>query len=543
MTAALAMGQPEDKRLHGLLVWEPGSPQWLYHMVCRQYFQGRIAEALAWCRRLLAVDETHVRAASIAVHALCQRQMFADAIRLGKRCAAHSPGDDRIWLCLAHAFHAIGRSAAAVGPALHATILRPDDHDSINNLGIILSSQKRFGEARTWLRQALAGKPDHHVTLMNLASILFAEGDLEPATAVCRRILADRPDDAEALINHGTARLDQGRSKEAIILYRRTVALSPDHTSAHLFAAMAYLRLGAFSVGWDLYEWRWRGTSLKLPDYALGRPLWDGGDISGKTILLHGEQGLGDSLQFCRYVPLVAQKAKVLLAVPGALVGLMDTLGSGIQVLRDGEPLPPFDLHCPLMSLARLFRTTSRNVPQDRAYLRADPQSLAAWRRRLEGRGPRIGLAWSGNPAHVGDGRRSLPLRRLLPLIWNSGADWHIVQKDLRDEDRALVAATPRLTWHGDQLTSFDDTAALVSALDLVIAVDTSVAHLAGALGVPTWLMLPFAPDWRWLEDRDDSPWYGSVRLFRQPRPGDWDGVVAGIAEHLASTFDLPMAS
>ena len=383
MTAALAMGQPEDKRLHGLLVWEPGSPQWLYHMVCRQYFQGRIAEALAWCRRLLAVDETHVRAASIAVHALCQRQMFADAIRLGKRCAAHSPGDDRIWLCLAHAFHAIGRSAAAVGPALHATILRPDDHDSINNLGIILSSQKRFGEARTWLRQALAGKPDHHVTLMNLASILFAEGDLEPATAVCRRILADRPDDAEALINHGTARLD----------------------------------------------------------------------------------------------------------------------------------------------------------------LRADPQRLAAWRRRLEGRGPRIGLAWSGNPAHVGDGRRSLPLRRLLPLIWNSGADWHIVQKDLRDEDRALVAATPRLTWHGDQLTSFDDTAALVSALDLVIAVDTSVAHLAGALGVPTWLMLPFAPDWRWLEDRDDSPWYGSVRLFRQPRPGDWDGVVAGIAEHLASTFDLPMAS
>ena len=394
------------------------------------------------------------------------------------------------------------------------------------------------------LRQALASEPDHPATLMNLAGILTKEGELALASAVFRRILTDRPAHVDALINQGTTRLDQGRSRDAIVLYRRTVALSPSHTNAHVFAAMAYLRLGAFAIGWDLYEWRWRNEpSLNFPQMTRDRPCWDGSDLAGKTILLHGEQGLGDTLQFCRYVPLVARKAKVILAVLGPLCGLMATLGNDIQVLRLGEPLPPFDLHCPLMSLARLFGTTADTIPQTGAYLRADACRSAVWHHRLGGRGPRIGLAWSGNPRHSGDGRRSLPLARLLPLIWNSGADWHILQKDLREEDQGLVAATPRLTWHGDQLADFDDTAALVGALDLVIAVDTSVAHLAGALGVPTWLMLPFAPDWRWLEDRDDSPWYGSVRLFRQTRPGDWDGVIARIAEHLTSTFDLPLAS
>ena len=543
MSADLQNHSPDDARLRTMLVADPGSVAGLYQMVCRLYSGGLTDRSLAWGKRLLAIDPGHVRALSIAIHSLWQRKQLPDLIATARRCLAQAPDQDRIWACLAQALQETGPPAAALAPARHAATLRPDNCDALNTLSLSLINLKRFDEAKSWLRQALAAKPDRYASLMNLATTLYAEGKMELAVAVCRRVLTDRPDDVEALVNLGTTRQDQGRSRDAIVHYRRAVALSPGQPKAHLFAAMAYLRLGVFSIGWDLYEWRGRHRpSLTFPGIAHGRPCWDGGDITGKTILLHSEQGLGDTLQFCRYVPLVAEKAKVVLAVQGPLRGLLASLGGNVRILRDGERIPQFDLHCPLMSLPRLFRTATRNVPRDRAYLRADPQRLAAWHRRLDGgRGPRIGLAWSGNPGHYGDSRRSLPLRRLLPLFWNSGADWHVVQKDLREDDRPLVAATPNLTWHGDHLADFDDTAALVSALDLVIAVDTSVAHLAGALGVPTWLMLPYACDWRWLEDRDDSPWYASVRLFRQPRPDDWDGVIARIAEHLAA-FSRPAA-
>ncbi|HIJ63777.1 MAG TPA: tetratricopeptide repeat protein [Rhodospirillaceae bacterium] len=534
-----AVNADDLARLRGLLTAEPASPRWLFHIAWLLVSRHRLDEALAWSRRLLAVDGTHAQILAPMSHALCGLGMMTEAIAAIRRCLVFIPADPGVLSCLLYALQATGRLTEAVVPGQRSLLLNPQHLDTLSNLSAVLCSLKRVDEGMACLRQALRIHPEHPGSLMNLASFYYQKGDLAASAGLCRRVLAQTPADAGAYANQGTATLDQGRSRDAILLYRRAVTLAPANADANMYAGMAYLRLGGFGTGWDLYDWRLRGGTAVSPQPRFRQPQWDGGEIDGKTILLHYEQGLGDTLQFSRYAPLVARQAKVVLAVQRPLVKLLRTLPGNIEVIGEGDPLPPFDLHCPLLSLPRLFRTTARDIPAAGAYLAADPGRLADWTARIAGRRPRIGLAWSGNPQHVADHRRTVPLSKLLPLIWNSGADWHAVQKDLRPEDRRLVAATPNLTWHGDRLADFQDTAALISALDLVISVDTSVAHLAGALGRPTWLMLPYAPDWRWLEERDDSPWYACFRLFRQARIGDWDEVIAQLAAHLAA-FSRP---
>lgn len=521
-------------RLRGLLALEPASVRWLYHLACLMAAQSRHDDTAAWSLRLLAVDAAHVAALSPLSHALCGQGKAAEALAAGRRFLVHSPADAGTWSSLAFALPALQRTEEGVTAGKRTMTLDPRRLDTLSNLGAMLGTLKRFDEGMTCLRRALEADPDHSGSLMNMASLFFSRGQGDGAIPLCRRVIAGQPANASAYANLATSLLDLGRTREAIVMYRQAATLEPDLTNAHLFAGMAYLRLGGFAQGWDLYEWRWRKGGPCFATCNYPQPLWDGGDLNGKTILVHSEQGLGDTLQFVRYVPLLARRAKVVLAVQSALVGLMSSLAGDITVIGEGEPLPLFDVRCPLMSLPRLFATTRHTIPAAGPYLAADPARLAGWRSRLGSGRPRIGLAWSGNPRHGGDRRRSLPLPKLLALIWNSDADWHAVQKDLRPEDRRLLAAAPGLAWHGDELADFTDTAALIAAMDLVISVDTSVAHMAGALAVPTWLMLPYAPDWRWLEDCDDSPWYRSLRLFRQARPDDWDGVIAQIAAHLA---------
>ena len=535
-----AASKPTDLvRLLGLLAAEPASPRRLFQTAWYMVSHHRLDEALAWSRRLLAVDRSHEQILAPISHALCGLGRTQQAVAVIRRCLVFMPAEPGVLSCQLYALQSLGRLAEAVVPGRRSLLLNPDHLDTLCNLAAALGSLRRVDEGMAWLRKALRIQPDRAGALMNLASLYYQKGDLDASIALCRRVLVETPDDVGAYANQGTATLDQGRSSDAILLYRQAVTLSPGHADANMYAGMAYLRLGGFAIGWDLYEWRLRSAALALTPFR--QPLWDGGDLTGTTILLHYEQGLGDTLQFCRYAPLVARQAKVVLAVQQPLVKLLGTLPGNIEVIGEGDPLPPFDVHCPLLSLPRLLK--ARDIPATGAYLTAEPGRLADWRARLGGRRPRIGLAWSGNPQHVADHRRTVPLAKLLPLIWNSGADWHAVQKDLRLEDRRLVAATPNLTWHGDRLGDFRDTAALISALDLVISVDTSVAHLAGALGRPTWLMVPYAPDWRWLEGRDDSPWYSCLRLFRQARAGDWDEVIAQLAQHLAIYRDYPASN
>jgi hypothetical protein len=306
---------------------------------------------------------------------------------------------------------------------------------------------------------------------------------------------------------------------------------------AHWNEALLRLLTGDFSRGWAKYEWRWRNESLALSTRNFSQPLWLGAEaIDGKTILLHSEQGLGDTIQFCRYVPLVAARgARVILEVERPLHEIMTNLAGATEVISKGDALPDFDFHCPLLSLPLAFGTHLETIPSLTSYLRAPGQTLKHWQARLGPKArPRIGLVWSGRPAHKNDQNRSISLRSLLPLL-DIEATFVSLQKDVRSDDAAVLKECNDVLHFGDELKDFSDTAALILQLDLVISVDTSVAHLAGALGEPVWILLPYNPDWRWLLDRDDSPWYPSARLFRQQQIGNWAGVIDQVKNELRS--------
>ncbi|HET7910676.1 MAG TPA: glycosyltransferase family 9 protein, partial [Pseudolabrys sp.] len=302
----------------------------------------------------------------------------------------------------------------------------------------------------------------------------------------------------------------------------------PDFPEPHWNTASLRLLTGDFSRGWAEYEWRWKKESMARRMRNFSQPLWLGGDdIAGRTILLHSERGFGDTIQFCRYVPLAAARgACVILEVEKPLQRLMTTLAGAAQVVTRAGPLPEFDLQCPLLSLPFAFQTELGTIPWSGPYLRPQSRELTAWDVRLGGkRRPRIGLAWSGSPAHERDAFRSINLCALLPLL-NIDATFVSLQKDVRPADAAVLDQCGDVLLFASALNDFSDTAALISKLDLVISVDTSIVHLAGALGRPVWVLLPYIPDWRWLLDRDSTPWYPSARLFRQDDTRTWDNVI-----------------
>jgi hypothetical protein len=337
--------------------------------------------------------------------------------------------------------------------------------------------------------------------------------------------------------------LDQlGQPQQALDNYERAIALDPSCALAYWNRSLIYLRQGDYARGWHDYEWRWQAETLDLSKKRrdFPQPVWTGhGSLQGKTILLHAEQGFGDVLQFCRYAPLVAQRgAKVLLEVKAPLAALLGSLDGVAQIVIKDEPLPPFDYHIPLMSLPLAFGTTLESIPAASPYLSADPAKAAAWTAQLAGgrpaassTRPRVGIVWAGNPEHLNDHNRSIALSRFARLF-DAPCEFISLQKQLSATDQALLDTLP-VRQVADQLHDFSDTAALIAALDLVITVDTSVAHLAGALGKKVWILLQAPFEWRWLEQGQTSPWYPSATLFRQPQPGDWDSVLAEVAQRL----------
>jgi hypothetical protein len=285
---------------------------------------------------------------------------------------------------------------------------------------------------------------------------------------------------------------------------------------------------GHFEEGWLEYEWRWQKDVMQSPRVRFGSPHWTGHDsLEGKTILLHSEQGFGDTIQFCRYAPVLrGMGAQVVLGVQSELKLLIQSLDADIPVVCKEDPLPHFDCHCPLMSLPFALGTRLDSVPAGARYLAPTGDALALWAARLgEPSSPRVGIAWSGNPKHKNDRNRSISLAALLDGLVDGMAIFSL-QTDCREPDRQTLAAHPEVVHFGDQLGDFVGTAAVCDLMDLVITVDTSVAHLAGALGKPVWLLLPFNPDWRWMQGRDDSPWYAKTRLYRQSRQGHWADVL-----------------
>jgi tetratricopeptide (TPR) repeat protein len=426
----------------------------------------------------------------------------------------------------------LGRLDEAEVHLREACKLRSDFAGAFSNLGDLLRLQGRLEEAEAYCREALRLEPDYVPAQLTLGNALREAGRFHDAEPCYRVALAHDPALPEALNNLGTLLYDLGRPDEAIESLRMAVSHRPDYADAHFNLGVSLLLAGQFDEGWREYEWRWKQPKKKLHLRDFSHPLWNGEDIGDRVLLLHAEQGLGDTLQFVRFVPAIAAGRRVVLEVQRPLMPLLTGLPGLERIVARGDPLPPFDLHCPLLSLPRVLGTTLDTIPREASYLRADPQRVAAWRQRVaQLDGQRVGLVWAGNQTMSGDRRRSIPLERFSELVGLPGVSFVSLQKG----PGASQSPPPGLSLHDwtDELHDFGETAALIEALDLVISVDTGVAHLAGALGRPVWLLNRFDRCWRWLLNRDDSPWYPSLRQFRQSQPGDWTGVLRNVRTEL----------
>ncbi|KVR70669.1 hypothetical protein WK21_00285 [Burkholderia cepacia] len=461
---------------------------------------GRHEEALMRCDRALAIDPRHARSLANRGNAASHLGRFTDAVDSYARALEVEPGSTGV-LC---------------------------------NYASALMRVARHDDAHEMCDRALALDPHYAPASFTRARVRLETHRYDDALDDLARVIAATPRDKLAHFHRGSALRALRRHDDALHAYAQAIDIDPDYALAHCMRAFLCLSIGDFEAGWAEYEWRWRDSQLDGSRRDFAQPRWTHGmPLDGQTILLYPEQGLGDTLQFCRYVPLVkALGARVVVEAPVELKALFATL-DGVDVLvARGDPLPPFDLHCPLLSLPLEFRTDLASIPARVPYLRADPERVEHWRTRLGAAGrPRIGLVWSGNPLHLNDRNRSITLADLLPLL-DDRYEWISLQKVIRDEDRPVLDASP-IRFVGDELTDFAETAALTEAMDAVISVDTSVAHLAGALGRPLAVMLPHTPDFRWLLDRDDSPWYPGARLFRQPEGGQWAPVVERLRDAL----------
>jgi tetratricopeptide (TPR) repeat protein len=530
------------------------------------------SDAIDSYREALSSRPTYVEALSNLGDALRATGKTNEAAEALSQAVILRPDSPELLYNLGIALHADGRPAEAVTPYRKALSLRPDFADALTNLGNALQDLNEFDEAIAVYRRAISQRPTEPESHNNLGKALKETGDLPAAIDEYRAAISLRPAYADAHTNLANALVEQGRLDDAIASFRRALdcrsddavilsklgytlgqqghhdeakaaldkamTVDPASVDAQWNMSLALLLRGDFENGWPLYEARHRTKSMHL-DREFLDSFWDGSPLQGRQILLIAEQGLGDSIQFIRYVPMVAERGSgggVLLLCQPRLRKLFEGQLGIRQVISMGEMLPPFDVCCPLMSLPHVVHTREETIPHQVPYLRPDPTRVSQWDRILsaEPGKPRVGLAWAGNPTYRNDRHRSIPLSAFELLAGAAPSPLFVsLQKGpAASQDRS--APIPLRDWT-NQLDDLIDTAALIQNLDLVIAVDTAVAHLAGALAKPVWLLIPFAPDWRWQLDRRDSPWYPTMRLFRQPARGDWTTPIAEIATELSS--------
>jgi len=417
-----------------------------------------------------------------------------------------------------------------------ALALKPDYPEAINNLGTVYNNRGAFARSAELYKKALSLQPDYLSALNNLGTVLCQQGKFTESIEYCRKALLVRPEYPEALNNLGNALEANGDISQAIAAYRQAIALKSDNADYHKNLGMALLAAGKFDEGWPEYEWRRKTKQFADARIDTAKPQWRGEEAKGRVLLIRSEQGFGDSIQFCRYAPLAASRGfQVVLEVQPALTRLMETLTGVKRVISQGEDLPDHDFFCPMMSLPTAFQTKPDTIPAQVPYLKASGESAAAWKRRLtdeDNDALRVGLAWAGKPRFQSpdliavDKRRSVGPDLFDVLIKIEGVRFFSLQKGGPQAPSGFG-----LIDYMTECEDFSDTAALMANLDLIISVDTAIAHVAGALGKPVWLLNRFDICWRWMRGRDDSPWYPTMRLFRQPRPGDWGGALS-LVEH-----------
>ena len=505
-----------------------------YASATQCYDSGELGKAEALCRQIIAAQPQHADALHLLGMIAYRAQHHEAAVRLYGRAIALNGAAARYHGSLGNALLAMKRNSEAAQSFRRAIELQPTLAIAHYGLGQIEYNNNDFANAARSFQAAIACAPNFSQAHSRYANSLFQLGRVEEAVESYRRAVALNPNDAMAYSNLGLALHDLGLVDEAIENCQRALALRPDFPAAHNNLSLALLLKGDFAAGLPHHEWRWRVAGLRIGGRRFDQPAWRGEPLNGARILLHAEQGVGDTLQFLRYAPLVAARGgRVVIEVSPDLKRLATSVKDVEQVIGQGEPVPNFDQHCPFLSLPLAFGTTVATIPGEVPYLAAPEPLPAEWRARLPaGTGPRVGLIWAGRPEHRRDHERSIALAALAPLA-DTGATFYALQKG----PAAAQAKTPPpgMVLHelGESLTDFADTAAAMCALDLVISVDTSPAHVAGAIGKPVWVLLTQGADWRWLLEREDSPWYPTARLFRQPKHGDWASAIARVAAEL----------
>ncbi|PFH29436.1 tetratricopeptide repeat protein [Burkholderia sp. JKS000303] len=497
------LGRPKEAlaSFNEAIAAQPDSVEALYNSAVALERLGRAEEAMQRCDRVLTLDPRHAKAHATRGNALLHLKRYEDALADYTRALDIEPG--------------------AV--------------DVLCNQGTALRQLERHDAALQCYDAALAANAAFAEAWCNRGNVLQDLRRYDAALASFDRALAINPKYAMAWFNRGSVLLEMLRFDDALASFDQAIAFEPNYVDAHFAQGFIHLRNGDFARGWPKYEWRLRDPKSEHRDRVFARPRWTGTEsLDGRTILIHAEQGFGDTIQFCRYAERLADAgARVVLEVQPALRSLMASLRGPAQVVARGEPLPAHDFHCPLLSLPFAFQTDAATIPGKTPYLQADPGLVRDWESRLGARRSlRVGLAWSGNPEHRNDRNRSIALAELMPLL-DLDVEWISLQKVVHARDAALLERAP-IDSFDVELRDFSDTAALIRSLDLVVSVDTAVAHLAGALGCPVWILVTHLSEWRWMSERNDSPWYPAARLFRQPAAGRWPDVIDAVRAEIA---------
>lgn len=507
--------------------------QKLFDEAMQRHRAGRLTEAEAIYRRILIMDARHADSLHGLGMLAFQAGNLNAAADLMSRAIAQKDKVAVFHYNLGRVLVAQGKDDDAAARYRRAIAINRNFAEAHANLGAICAAQKKADEAVACYNKALQIRPEFPEALSSLGAVLVTLGKRAEATELYRRAIALKPDFAEAHYNLGNVMVELGKLDDARQSYDRALAIAPQYAEAHVARAFLHLMQGQFAQAWPEYEWRWR--QRRAVPHPFRAPQWDGGDLAGNAILLHCEQGLGDAIQFVRYAPLVkARGGKVLLVCAEPLVKLFESAKGIDRIIPDGGEIPVFDVQVPLLSLPGIFKTMPESIPSSASYLSADPQKAAAWKKRLaEYPGRKIGVVWRGGGKFGNDRNRSTTADQFAPFLSRDGITVVSLQKDATPDDIKKLGVKRSFLNAGPEFDDFADTAACMVNLDLVITVDTSCCHLASALGVPAWNLLAFAADWRWLRGRDDTPWYPSMRLFRQPELDDWAAVADGVRKAL----------
>jgi tetratricopeptide (TPR) repeat protein len=533
----------------------------------------RLEDALVSYEKAIAINPNYAEAYSnlgVALQKLCR---FSEALACYEKAIAINPNYAEAYANLGNAFKILKRLDEAIASYDQAININPGYFEAYSNRGNVFQDLKCHDEAILSFNCAIAINPEYAEVYSNRGISLRDLNRLDEALASYERAIAINPNYVEAFSNRGIALQNLNRLNEALTSYDKAIAINPNYFEAHVnrgnvlkdlkqldealasydraiainpFYAEGYwnksvvkILNGDYLDGWKLYEWRWRKEPLIHFYRTYHQPLWLGEQlIDGKTLLIYPEQGYGDYIQFIRYIKLIEKLgALVILELPAELISIISSFKGNFSIIENGNKLPDFDYHCPIMSLPLAFKTTIKTIPAEVPYLYASTDRKKKWQQQLGTKIiPRVGLVWSGSINHKNDFNRSISFETFGPLF-NLPVEFHCLQKEIRTNDEIALESNSKIIIHTDLLIDFSDTAALIETMDLVISVDTSVSHLAGALGKPVWILLPYAPDYRWMLDKNDTPWYPTAQLFRQSKIGDWVSLINQIRDELLVFF------